>query len=148
MLVLECEKTGTRYELGYGGFEMLRWKVAQIHGKALRKVQDAFTTPLFAYMADGRKQFYMKHLKGALCRMQANGEISEGVARFIGQPYCKGTLSAKNCNEIYEKIKGYEDELNYALADHSEMHFQDFSALLKECAANNAALVWSDVEEG
>ena len=36
MLVLECEKTGTRYELGYGGFEMLRWKVAQIHGKALR----------------------------------------------------------------------------------------------------------------
>lgn len=102
-----AEKTGTRYELGYGGFEMLRWKVAQIHGKALRKVQDAFTTPLFAYMADGRKQFYMKHLKGALCRMQANGEISEGAARFIGQPYCKGTLSAKNCNEIYEKIKGY-----------------------------------------
>ena len=44
MLVLECEKTGTRYELGYGGFEMLRWKVAQIHGKALRKVQDAFTS--------------------------------------------------------------------------------------------------------
>lgn len=148
MLILECEKTGTRYELGYGGFEMLRWEVAQLHSKALRKVQESFAAPLVDYMAAGRKQFYTKHLKGALCRMQANGEISEGVATFLGQPYSHGKLSAKSCGDIYRKVKDYSDELNYALEDHSEMYFQDFVALLKECMENNAVLAWNTAKEG
>lgn len=130
-----CKKTGTSYDLGYGGFSNLRDKVAELCSKEFGK---HYACLIKLHSTEEFEEFDRK-TKELLDRKV----VSVKVVDFCLQSDGGGKIRYGACKEIYNRIKDYDDDICYGYAGRPDcMKFKDFVALVKECYENKSDLVW------
>lgn len=128
-------------DLGYFGFNRLRLKVAQlvdeeigVHYKKLAQTQN--------YFDEEREKFFEKYNRDLNIILE-NKDISENILDFLYESDCNGTICAKGCEDLYEVIKDYDDDILYGYVGHADCaKFEDFKRIVKDCIENNYNLIW------
>lgn len=129
-------------DFGYGGFNNIRTKVAELAaddiGKHYKHLSDA---PFFEKESN---TFFEEYNKKITAISEAhNGEIDE-ILDFLYAPDCGGEMSAEVCRKIYEVIKDYDDNILYGYCGRPDCAmFKDFKELIKDCVDNNCSMEWS-----
>jgi len=129
-------------DMGYGGFNRFRNKVATLSnlefGKHYAKLEDA----MFLY-GDERESFF-KDYNAKTKELVERNIISVEVANFCYQSDCEGSIDQDQAKQIYEKIKDYDDDICYGYSGRSDCAmFSDLKNIFKDCAENGDTVDWS-----
>lgn len=134
-LIIKCKKTGTSYNLGYGGMFQLRLKVAELFDKELGYLYKD------AYIKNGDER---KEALSAICHyVYKHKPVSLKVWNFLILPDTGAEITYGCCKEIYDGINGKCNDwiIGYAGQD-NPFTWNQFVALLKECYENKSKLIW------
>lgn len=129
-------------DLGYGGFNNLRTKVAELAagdiGEHYKKLHEGIF--LFGSL---REDFFKEYDKKINEIAKAhNGEMDE-ILDFLYASDCEGEVPVKVCEKIYEVIKDYDDNILYGYAGRPDCaKFKDFKELVKDCIDSNCSMEW------
>lgn len=142
-VTLSCKKTGSGIDMGYGGFNRLRNKVAELYSEEFGKHYSQLASPFAMFLSgEARKSFFEEYDKKTEEMVQAK-RLNIKVADFCYQSDCEGAIRYGACKVIYEVVKDYDDDLLYGYAGRSDCaKFSDFKRLLKECYDTKSDLVW------
>lgn len=129
-------------DLGYGGFNNLRTKVAELtapdifeHYKELEKGMFLFGT----MKTDFFKDYNMKIQR---LSEKYNGE-KDYILNFLYASDCDGEMDTEHCKSIYEVIKDYDDDICYGYCGRADCAmFEDFKELAKDCIDTNTSMNW------
>lgn len=140
-VTIRCKKTGTNYDLGYGGFANFREKVAELcspeFGAHYAKLDEGFSLS-----GEERRKFYEDFDNGTL-QLISDGKVSVKIVDFCLQSDCDGKIRYGACKVIYNAIKDYDDSICYGYAGRSDCTmFSDLKELFRECVENKSDLVW------
>jgi hypothetical protein len=130
-------------DLGYGGFNRFRNKVATlsnlIFGKHYANLDSSRT---FLLSDDERKSFFKKYNAKTDELIEAN-IITVEIANFCYQSDCEGSIDQDQAKQIYEKIKDYDDDICYGYAGRSDCAmFFDLKNIFGDCAENGGKVKW------
>lgn len=141
---LYCNKTKTSIDLGYGGFNNLRNKVAELAGGPFYPHYLLLSEPDIMFMADEnkRKEFfdnYNERTEEIIKTKQADVKIVD----FLLQSDCEGRIRYGACKNILKVIGDYDDDILYGYCGRSDCaKFSDFKQILKECVEHKSDLIW------
>ena len=142
---LFCKKTGRTIEMGYGGFDRLRQKVADLVGEPFASHYAKLGTPMYMFClnADLRKKLYAEYNEQSQ-KMIDDKQVKYKIADFLFQPDCGGKISYGACKEILKVIGDYDDiETIYGYSSRPfPATFSDFKVILQECVAKKSPMVW------
>lgn len=143
-VTIRCKKTGSSIDMGYGGFNRLRDKVAELHSKEFGKHYQLLSSPHVMFLQGEARKVYFEEYDRKTAEMIQNKHLNIKVADFCLQPDCDGGIRYGACKVIYEAVKDYDDDLLYGYAGRPDCaKFSDFKELLKECYEAKSDLVWS-----
>ena len=108
-ITLECRKTKSEMEIGYGNFFFLRAKVAELFDK---NVWQQYMKIMEIPYGDDRKQALEKWDTDMDRILQAS-EMPSGVKDFLFQSDCAGNISRSACMALYERIHNYDNNIAY-----------------------------------
>ena len=141
-VTIECKKTGTSYDLGYGGFFSLRKKVAELCSPEFGEHYKTLTKAPFLDIDNARTNFF-KEFNKKTQEIIDKKAVSIKAVDFCLQSDCEGKIRYGACKEIYKHIKDYDDDFCYGYAGRPDcMMFKDFVALVKECYDTKSDLIW------
>lgn len=129
-------------DLGYGGFMMLRRKVAELTTEDIGEHYKYLSAcPIF-----GQKEvdeFYKNYdAKIATLSAKYNGAY-DSILRFLYSSDCEAEIDVSICEEIYAIIKTYEDDIAYGYCGRKDCAtFKDFKAIVKDCIDTNTKMCW------
>lgn len=128
-------------DLGYGGFNNLRIKVAELTGKEIgahyRKLNDG--TFLFG---QAKVDFFNVYDK-KISELEEKHKIPHGILDFLYASDCEGKLTYGRCKQIYKVIKDYDDDILYGYSGRKDCAmFKDFKEIIKDCVDNKRAMKW------
>lgn len=134
-VTIKCKKTGTKCDLGYGGFFNLRQKVAELCDP---EFAEHYKTLINLRTKKEYEDFDQKTEE-----LLARHSVNEKVVDFCLQPDSGGKINYGACKEIYKCIKDYDDNIRYGYSGRSNcMMFKDFVAIIKECCDSKSCLIW------
>lgn len=142
-VTIECNKTGRSCDLGYGGFNRFRNKVAEIYsptfGEHYRRLDGHLH---YLLNAEESKKFFDQY-NAKTQEMVDAGLLDDKVAHFCYQPDCDGKIDARCAKAVYSTIKGYDDDIIYGYAGRADgAMFADLKAIFKDCVDNRCGLKW------
>lgn len=128
-------------DMGYGGFNLFREKVAilsgEIFGKHYKDLDDSFLL-----IGKEREEFF-KIYNAKTTELVESKHITVEIANFCYQPDCEGSIDQNQAKQIYEKIKDYDDDICYGYAGRSDCTmFSDLKNIFKDCAENGDTVEW------
>lgn len=126
-------------DLGFGGFYNLRAKVAELSDTDLgRHYRDLTDAPFFS----GREEFFKEYNK-KITEIVNKNNIPDAIPDFIYQSDYDGEISPEQCQQIYEVIKNYDDNILYGYCERKDCAmFKDFKKIIKDCVENNCNMTW------
>ena len=135
------ESKNCSLDFGYGGFNNIRTKVAELAaddiGEHYKHLSDA---PFFE---EQRKPFFEEYDKKITEISKAHNGEMDGILHFIYASDCDGEMPYEVCEQIYEVIKDYDDSILYGYCGRSDCAmFKDFKELVKVCVENNRSMTW------
>ncbi len=134
---LYCIKTGTSYDMGYGGFLRLRAKVAELCSPEFGEHYEQLLHP-----RNWGDAFYEEFDKKT-DELIATKKVSVRVASFCLQSDCCGKIGYGACKTILDKVKDYDDDVLYGYCGRPDcFKFKDFKSLLQECVDNKSSMAW------
>ena len=135
-----CKKTHRSIDMGYGGFNCLRNKVADLVGEPWASHYHKLDyAPL---SGDARKGFFEAFDAETQLLLDAK-KVSVKIVDFCLQPDCEGAIHYGACKEILKAIGDYDDDILYGYAGRKDCAmFKDFVAILRDCAENKCDMVW------
>ncbi len=129
-------------DMGSGGFNRLRTKVAYLHSEELGKFYEELEKGFTLY-GNSRKQFFEDYNK----RLQFIDEelnVSHYILDFLYTSDIEGKMSVKHCRRIYNVIKDYDDNIAYGYTGRPDCAmFKDFKNIIKECRDKQIVLYWN-----
>lgn len=150
-LTLYCKKTGRSINMGYGGFNRLREKVANLVGEPFASHYAKLSTPeyMFCLNAEKAKQLFAEY-DAQTARMLDQNLVSHKVADFLLQSDCEGKVRYGACKEILQVIGNYNDDhicygYNRCASDGwvGTGTMADFKSVLQDCVDNRCMMIWS-----
>lgn len=140
-VTIKCKKTNDSIDLGYGGFNNLRLKVAELAGKEwYEHYQTLFSRPIT--VGESSDDFYEQFDKKTL-ELIANKKINQKIVSFCLQSDCGGYIGYGACKRILNAIGEYDDKILYGYCGRPDCaRFRDFKRLLQQCADNKCDLIW------
>lgn len=145
-VTLQCKKTGTGIDMGYGGFSRLRDKVAELAGEPFAshmKKLDLQTCMRLQFASKEERDKFNADFDAETQRMIDAKQVSAKIVDFCLQPDCEGSIRYGACKEILKVIGDYDDNIAYGYAGRKDCAmFKDFKVLLQECVDNRCMLVW------
>lgn len=144
-ITIECEKTGTGYDMGYGGFGNFREKVAELFNSSFSEHYKKLSTPemMFCFDEEKKKAMFEEYDRKAKTLIEEN-HLSTGVVSFLLQSDCEGYVSPQTCKLIYDIIKDYDDNICYGYVARPDCTmFHHLKSLFLECYKNDSPLIWS-----
>lgn len=144
-VTIECEKTGTGYDMGYGGFNNFREKVAELYNSVYSEHYKKLSTVemMFCFDAEKRKKMFEEYNRKTKQLVQEHN-LSVEIVDFLLQSDCDGHISPETCKLIYDVIKDYDDNICYGYAGRPDCTmFRHLKLLLLECYENNSNMIWS-----
>ena len=129
-------------DMGYGGFNNIRKKIANLSNLEFGKHYAELDKGMFLF-GNNRDIFFKEY--DAETRELVNSDIiSEGIANFCYQSDCEGSIDQDQAKQIYEKIKDYNDNICYGYLGRSDCAmFSDLKNIFKDCAENGDNVEWS-----
>ena len=129
-------------DLGYGGFNRFREKVAMLTSAEFGKHYAKLSDSICIFSEDDRKNFF-KEYDAQTEEMVARNIVSVEIANFCFQPDCDGRIRRKQVKQIYEKIKDYDDTICYGYSGRSDCAmFKDLKNIIQDCAENGGVVEW------
>lgn len=144
-LTVECEKTGTCYDMGYGGFGSFREKVAELYNRIYCEHYKKLRTPemMFCFDKEKRKRIFEEYDRNTEELIRKH-DLDVEIIDFLLQPDCDGAISAETCQKLYDVIKDYDDNICYGYAGRPDCTmFRHLKSLFLECCKNDSQLIWS-----
>lgn len=143
-VTIYCKKTGEEISLGYGGFDRLRCKVAELIGGEFAKHYLLLNQPEIMFMMDAKEKacFYDKYNKNT-AEIVKKEKVPVRIANFLYQSDCNGKIGHGTCKQILKIIGDYDDDIIYGYRGRSDgVKFADFVSILKSCVENKSDMVW------
>lgn len=136
------ESENCSIDLGYGGFNNLRTKVAELTAQDIGEHYKRLSDGMWL-IGDSRKAFFEKYDR----RISELSEIHNGekdrILHFLYASDCDGEMPVEICKDIYEVIKDYDDDILYGYCGRPDCaKFKDFKAIVKDCIDNNCSMRW------
>lgn len=126
-------------DLGYGGFNRLRTKVAELAG--IYEHYKKLDTAMSLTGAEQKKFFEEYDQKTAEIQKERN--ISDGVMEFLYKPDCNGSVSFEACRQILDVIKDYDDNILYGYTGRPDCaKFKDFKNIVEDCIKKQCCMEW------
>lgn len=142
-VTISCKKTGNDIDLGYGGFNNLRNKIAELVGGEFAKHYLLLSEPkVMCLMGDARKEFFDSYDKKTMPIIEKE-KVSIKVADFLYQSDCEGKIRYGACKELLKVIGDYDDDFLYGYCGRPDCaKFSDFVSILKDCVENKCDMIW------
>lgn len=134
-ITISCKKTGRSIDIGYGGFNGLRNKVAELAG-------GPFAEHYISLNPFGDED-YFKEFDRKTREILNNKQADIKIVDFLLQSDCDGKIRYGACKNILKAIGDYDDDILYGYCGRPDCaKFKDFKAILKDCADNKCDMVW------
>lgn len=143
-VTIQCTKTYKSIDMGYGGFNSLRNKVAELAGEPFASHYQKLFEPeyMFCFDSEDRKRLFDEY-NAKTERMVKAGEASIKIVDFCLQSDCGGCITHKQCRKILEVIGDYDDNICYGYVGRRDCAmFKDFKEILKDCVKHKCDMVW------
>ena len=130
-------------DMGYGGFRMLRIKVAELTVPDIFEHYKKSMDGMRLYDADERKAFYKSYnTKIAELDKKYKGKMSN-ILDFLYESDCDGIMDVPHCRSIYKVIKDYDDDILYGYTGRKDCaKFADFKAIVKDGIDSGDGFTW------
>ena len=126
--------------LGYGGFNMLRMKVAELSGKDIFEHYRYLMDNMFI-MSYGDFNNYDEKTELLSEKYQ---EKMNGILEFLYACDAYGSVSVSVCKDIYTIVQDYDDDIIYGYPGRENpIKFKDFKEILNDCIMYDSELQWS-----
>lgn len=140
---ITIESKNCSIDMGYGGFNNLRTKVAKLAADDIGEHYNKLNDSVSIFGEEARKKFFDEYNKKiAELDKKYNYEMSE-VLDFLYASDCDAEMSVDVCKKLYEVIKDYDDNVLYGYVGRADCAmFKDFKELVKDCIDNNCSMTW------
>lgn len=129
-------------DMGYGGFNRFRTKVAQLSHIEFGKHYAELENTMFLFGTE-REEYFKKYDAKTKNLIKTN-IVTVEIANFCYQSDCEGDIDQEQAKQIYEKIRDYDDNICYGYAGRPDCAmFSDLKNIFKDCAENGNAIEWS-----
>jgi hypothetical protein len=130
-------------DMGCGGFNRFRQKVAELSNEEFGKHYKDLESSMIIFDEKKRKEFFKKY-DAKTNKLVENNIISVEIANFCYQSDCGGSIDQDQAKQIYEKIKDYDDNICYGYVGRPDCAmFSDLKNIFKDCAENGDTVEWS-----
>ncbi|MEE0992549.1 MAG: hypothetical protein UH542_06185 [Bacteroidales bacterium] len=143
-VTIYCKKTKSSIDMGYGGFNNLRNKVAELAGGPFYPHYLLLSEPrvMFVFDEKRRKQFFEDFDKRTAELIETK-QADIKIVDFLLQPDCGGKIRYGACKNILKAIGDYDDDVLYGYCGRPDCaKFVDFKQILQECVDTKSDLVW------
>ena len=128
-------------DLGYGGFNKLRGKVAELTGDEIGEHYKVLERGMFLFGEE--KTVFFKDYNQKITELAEKHQIPHGILDFLYASAGSGKISASKCKQIYEVIKDYNDDILYGYRGRPDCaKFVDFKEIVADCVENKCSLQW------
>ena len=128
-------------DMGYGGFNRLRNKVAELTGKEIGEHYKNLDKGMFLNGTQ-REEFFKEYNK-KISELEGQFKIPCGILDFLYASDCGGKITFGKCKQIYEVIKDYDDDVLYGYCGRSDCaKFKDFKEIIKDCIDSKSSMEW------
>lgn len=128
-------------DLGYVGFNRIRVKVAELTGPEIGELYKELDKGI--YLPYKEKEEFFKEYNKKLSNLEEKIKISHGILDFLYESDCSGEISYEKCEQIYEVIKNYDDNILYGYVGREDCAtFKDFKEIVKDCIDNKCSMEW------
>lgn len=139
---MTIESKNHSIDMGYGGFNNLRSKVAELTGEEIGNHYKKLDKGMFLY-GEEREKFFEEYNK-KISELADEFEIPHGILNFLYASDCDGKISSSKCKHIYKAIKDYDDNILYGYSGRADCaKFKDFKEIVKDCIDNKCSMKWS-----
>lgn len=139
-VTVSCLKTGRSLDMGYGGFDRWRSKIAELYGGPWwEHYQTICDAPL---IGKARTDFFEKFDKKTEQLIQER-KVDIKIVDFCLQTDCGGNINYGACKNILKAIGDYTDNLAYGYAAYADHDWDKLKAILQDCVETKSPLVWS-----
>lgn len=143
MGVTICGKTKS-IDVAYGSFYRLRLKVAELSGLDIY-LHYKVLPRLWVLPMEERKEAIRNYDRETEKLSRKYRGEKDAIFDFLYAPDAESKLNVSVCAALYKVIRGYSndsEEYGYAGLENGSVHFDDFKAIVKECALCNIPLQW------
>ena len=134
-VTISCKKTGQSIDMGYGGFNRLRNKVAELAG-------GPFAEHYSSLNPFGDKE-YFDEFDRKTREILENKQADIKIVDFLLQSDCEGKIRYGACKNILKAIGNYDDDILYGYCGRPDCaKFKDFKAILEDCVDNKCDMIW------
>lgn len=136
------ESKNNSIDLGYGGFNNLRKKVAELTAYDIFEHYKKLDDGMFLF-GEAQKKFF-KEYNSKIEELDKNHkEEKSSILDFLYASDCNGEMDTKHCKDIYDVIKDYDDNICYGYCGRPDCTmFKDFKELVKDCIDNGCEMTW------
>jgi len=128
-------------DMGYGGFSRLRGKIAELTGKEIGEHYKDLDKGMF--LSGLEKEAFFESYNKKISELEEAFKIPSGILDFLYAPDCEGKITLQKCKQLYEVIKGYDDDTLYGYCGRNDCaKFKDFKEIIKYCIDNNCDMAW------
>lgn len=128
-------------DVGYGGFNNLRIKVAELTGKEIFEHYKNLEKGMLLF-GEEKEKFFKKYNK-KISEIHKKYNIPDGILDFLYAPDCGGSISPEACAQIWEVIKEYDDNILYGYIGRPDCaRFRDFKEIIKDCFDSHCEMEW------
>jgi len=128
-------------DLGYGGFNNLRIKVAELTGNEIGQHYRDIKNGIFL-SGEAKKKFFKKYNK-KISELADTHNIPHGILDFLYASDFSGQISFEKCKQICNVIKDYDDNICYGYCGREDCAmFRDFKEIVKDCIDNKCNMKW------
>ena len=129
-------------DLGYGGFNNLRTKVAELTAPDIFEHYKKLEKGMF--LTGTMKKEFFKDYNTEIQRLSEKyNEEKDNILDFLYESDCNGKMDVEHRKSIYDVIKDYDDDICYGYCGRPDCAmFNDFKELVKDCIDTNTPMNW------
>lgn len=129
-------------DLGYGGFNNLRTKVAELTAPDIYEHYKRLEKGMFP-VGTIKEKFFKDYNAEIQKLSEKYNEEKDNILDFLYASDCDGEMDVEHCKSIYEVIKDYDDNICYGYCGRSDCAmFRNFKELVKDCIDTNTPMNW------
>ena len=129
-------------DFGYNGFNRLRTTIAELVGSDLGEHYKKLDEPML--MDDEERAMFYHKYDLETQKLTKKYPKASAVFSFLYQSDCEGKLACKDCKQLYDLIKDYDNDSLYGYCGRPDCaKFRDFKQIVKDCVETKTSMEWS-----
>lgn len=129
-------------DMGYFGFDRLRTSVCNLLPQDILEHYHELDKGMFL-SGEERKEFFNEYNR-KIEEIDKKYEYKYNkILSFLYSPDCDAKIKVDICEDLYELIKDYDDDVAYGYSGRPDCaKFKDFKELVKDCVDSKCCMEW------